>query len=40
MCDRYPTDWLRKRFDGIKYDLKRVEGVVYDINIRGLKSKE
>lgn len=30
------NDNLRKRFDGIKYDLKKIEEVVYDISIRGL----
>jgi predicted translin family RNA/ssDNA-binding protein len=34
------NDALRKRFDGIKYDVKRAEGVVYDISIRGLTKKE
>ncbi|GBG87348.1 hypothetical protein CBR_g45408 [Chara braunii] len=33
------NDALRKRFDGLKYDLKRVEEVLYDVNIRGLGSK-
>ena len=31
------NDALRKRYDGLKYDLKKVEEVVYDITIRGLK---
>ena len=30
------NDGLRKKFDGIKYDLKKVEEVVYDLSIRGL----
>ncbi|CAM0136538.1 unnamed protein product [Umbelopsis sp. WA50703] len=30
------NDSLRKRFDGIKYDLKRIEEVVYDVSLRGL----
>ncbi len=30
------NDSLRKRFDGLKYDLKKVEEVVYDLKIRGL----
>ncbi|KAG2181090.1 hypothetical protein INT43_008672 [Umbelopsis isabellina] len=30
------NDNLRKRFDGIKYDLKRIEEVVYDVSLRGL----
>ncbi len=30
------NDSLRKRFDSIKYDLKKVEEVVYDISIRKL----
>ena len=32
------NDSLRKRFDGLKYDLKKVEEVVYDVTIRGLHS--
>lgn len=28
---------LRKRFDCLKYDVKRTEEVVYDLTIRGLK---
>jgi len=34
------NDSLRKRFDGLKYDLKKVEEVVYDLSIRGLKPKQ
>ena len=34
------NDSLRKRFDGLKYDLKKVEEVVYDVTIRGLTPKE
>jgi hypothetical protein len=30
------NDALRKRFDGLKYDIKKIEGVVYDIRIRDL----
>ena len=30
------NDGLRKRFDGIKYDIKKIEEIVYDISIRGL----
>lgn len=30
------NDLLRKRFDTLKYDVKRVEEVVYDIRLRGL----
>lgn len=33
------NDSLRKRYDGLKYDVKKVEEVVYDISIRGLNSK-
>eukprot|EP01102_Stenamoeba_stenopodia_P003621 TRINITY_DN13796_c0_g1_i1.p1 TRINITY_DN13796_c0_g1~~TRINITY_DN13796_c0_g1_i1.p1 ORF type:complete len:250 (+),score=60.59 TRINITY_DN13796_c0_g1_i1:58-750(+) len=32
------NDGLRKRFDSIKYDLKKCEEIVYDISIRGLSS--
>ncbi|XP_077993646.1 translin-like [Glandiceps talaboti] len=31
------NDSLRKRFDSLKYDMKKVEEVVYDLSIRGLK---
>ncbi|XP_041460175.1 translin-like [Lytechinus variegatus] len=31
------NDSLRKRFDGLKYDIKKIEEVVYDISIRGLR---
>ncbi|XP_011310530.1 translin [Fopius arisanus] len=31
------NDNLRKRFDALKYDVKKVEEVVYDLSIRGLK---
>jgi hypothetical protein len=31
------NDMLRKRFDGLKYDVKKIEEVVYDLCIRGLK---
>lgn len=31
------NDNLRKRFDSIKYDLKKVEEVIYDVTIHGLK---
>ncbi|XP_067004509.1 translin [Anabrus simplex] len=31
------NDNLRKRFDALKYDVKKVEEVVYDLTIRGLK---
>jgi GMP synthase PP-ATPase subunit len=30
------NDFLRKRMDGIKYDVKKIEEVVYDITVRGL----
>ncbi|XP_030452400.1 uncharacterized protein LOC115674194 [Syzygium oleosum] len=32
------NDFLRKKFDGLKYDLRRVEEVYYDVKIRGLAS--
>ncbi|XP_067136028.1 translin [Centruroides vittatus] len=31
------NDSLRKRFDALKYDLKKVEEIVYDLSIRGMK---
>lgn len=30
------NDGLRKRFDALKYDVKKIEEIVYDISIRGL----
>jgi len=33
------NDNLRKRYDSIKYDMKKIEEVVYDVNIRGLAKK-
>ena len=30
------NDGLRKRYDGLKYDLQKAEGVVYDVKIRKL----
>ncbi|KAL3531950.1 hypothetical protein ACH5RR_005471 [Cinchona calisaya] len=34
------NDFLRKKFDGMKYDLRRVEEVYYDVKIRGLATNE
>ncbi|XP_002734468.1 translin-like [Saccoglossus kowalevskii] len=34
------NDSLRKRFDGLKYDMKKVEEVVYDVSIRGLLAQD
>lgn len=33
------NDILRRRSDAVKYDLKRVEDVVYDLSLRGLVSR-
>ncbi|XP_050673743.1 translin [Leptidea sinapis] len=33
------NDHLRKRFDALKYDVKKIEEVVYDLSIRGLSNK-
>lgn len=30
------NDSLRKRFDAIKYDVKKCEEIIYDLSIRGL----
>lgn len=30
------NDQLRRKFDSLKYDLKRCEDVVYDLTLRGL----
>ena len=32
----FKNDNLRKRFDGLKYDIKKVEEIVYDLSVRGL----
>ncbi|KAL1922284.1 uncharacterized protein VTP21DRAFT_9823 [Calcarisporiella thermophila] len=34
------NDILRKRFDSIKYDVKTIEGIVYDVTLRGLVKPE
>jgi len=34
------NDGLRKRFDALKYDVKKIEEVVYDLSIRGLKPED
>ena len=34
------NDMLRKKFDSLKYDMKKVEEVVYDLSIRGLLKKD
>lgn len=34
------NDALRKRFDGMKYDVKRIEEIIYDISLRGLTSRD
>lgn len=34
------NDWLRKRFDSLKYDVKKVEEVVYDLSIRGMRPEK
>ncbi|KAJ1099788.1 hypothetical protein NDU88_004883 [Pleurodeles waltl] len=34
------NDSLRKRYDGLKYDVKKIEEVVYDLSIRGLNKEK
>ena len=34
------NDSLRKRYDALKYDLKKVEEVVYDLTVRGLVNRQ
>ncbi|KOS23065.1 Translin [Escovopsis weberi] len=34
------NDVLRKRADAVKYDVKRVEDVVYDLSLRGLVARD
>ncbi|KAK4323337.1 hypothetical protein Pmani_005945 [Petrolisthes manimaculis] len=36
----YPKNELRKRFDELKYALKKTEEVVYNLSLRGLKPAE
>lgn len=36
----FKNDFLRKRYDGIKYDIKKLEEIVYDLSIRGLISSK
>ncbi|XP_065353876.1 translin isoform X2 [Cloeon dipterum] len=31
------NDSLRKKFDALKYDVKKIEEIVYDVSIRGLR---
>ena len=33
------NDSLRKRFDALKYDVKKIEKVVYYLSIRGLRNR-
>lgn len=32
----FRNDFLRKRYDGMKYDVKRIEEIMYDLAVRGL----
>lgn len=32
----FRNDFLRKKYDGMKYDVKRIEEIIYDLSIRGL----
>jgi predicted translin family RNA/ssDNA-binding protein len=32
----FRNDFLRKKYDGMKYDVKRIEEIMYDLSIRGL----
>ncbi|KAJ3747264.1 translin [Lentinula detonsa] len=34
------NDTLRRRFDSLKYDMKKIEEVVYDVSLRKLVSKD
>ncbi|BES97314.1 Translin [Nesidiocoris tenuis] len=40
MLMNFKNDALRKRYDALKYDQKKIEEVVFDLAIRGLKPKE
>lgn len=39
-CLNIKNDWLRKRFDSLKYDVKKVEEIVYDLSIRGMRPEK
>lgn len=34
------NDWLRKKFDSLKFDVKKVEEIVYDLSIRGMRPEK
>ncbi len=34
------NDFLRRKVDAFKYDVQRVENVVYDLTIRGVKKPQ
>lgn len=34
------NDALRKRYDGIKYDMKRIEEIVYDVTVHDVNGIE
>ncbi len=36
----FRNDFLRKRYDGMKYDVKRIEEIMYDLSIRGLLKRD
>lgn len=36
----FPKNELRKKFDELKYSLKKTEEVVYNLSLRGLKPPE
>lgn len=35
----FKNDVLRRKFDSIKYDMKKIEEIEYDINIRNLRTQ-
>lgn len=40
MAHNFPAHIAVVRFDGIKYDIKKIEEVVYDITLRGLQKSD
>jgi predicted translin family RNA/ssDNA-binding protein len=36
----FRNDFLRKKFDGMKYEVKKLEELIYDLSVRGLLKKE
>ena len=40
LCLYFLPHYFFSRFDSLKYDVKKIEGIIYDLSIRGLLPKE